>query len=113
LIGFCIVLLDEELDQGGVCAHTPSPEHWFCKRKLQVPWRDAAQVRPVGSSDGAASGKEVSNPEVMICSGFSNLENHEQSEFWRQVNFRILLTFSSYVFYRIVYLLVLYRNCEV
>jgi hypothetical protein len=53
------VLLYEELDQGGVCAHTPSLEHWFCKRRLQVLWRDAAQVRLVGSSDGAASGKEV------------------------------------------------------
>jgi hypothetical protein len=71
------VLLDEELDQGGVCAHTPSPEHWLCKRKLQVPWRDAAQVRPVGSSDGAASGKEVSNPEVMICSDFTYFRQHK------------------------------------
>jgi hypothetical protein len=52
------VLFDEELDQG-VCEHTPSPGHWFCKRRLHVLWRDAAQVRPVGSSDGTASGKEV------------------------------------------------------
>jgi len=40
---------DEELDQGGVRAHTPAPEHRVREGKLEVPWRDAAQVRPLGS----------------------------------------------------------------
>jgi len=51
---------DEELDQGGVRAHTPPTEHGVRKREFQVPRRDAAQVRPLGGEDGPTSWQEVS-----------------------------------------------------
>ena len=34
--------LDEELDQGGVCAHPAAPEHRVSKGQLKVPRCDAA-----------------------------------------------------------------------
>lgn len=53
------VLLDAQLDQGGVCAHTSAPKHRICKGELKVPGCDTAQVWPVGSSDGPAARQEV------------------------------------------------------
>lgn len=54
------VAADEELDQGGVRAHTPATEHGIREGELQVPRRYAAQVRPLGGTHGPTSWQEVS-----------------------------------------------------
>ena len=64
-------LLDEELDQGGVCSHTPASKHWVCEGELKVPGCDSTQVWSMGSSDGSASWEEVSSPDILLCSGYS------------------------------------------
>lgn len=59
-------MADEESDQGRICAHTPSPKHWFLKGELQIPWGDTAQMWPMGSKNGAVSWQKVRNPFMEI-----------------------------------------------
>lgn len=58
----------EKSGQGRICSHPSSPKHWVLAGEFEIQRGDPAQMRSMGSSNGAVPWQEVRDTSInMIC----------------------------------------------